>query len=202
MARVLVPLAEGFEEIEAVTVIDLLRRAGIEVCVARAGPEPDSSLTAVPGAGLVVGSHGIAVQADSRLAEVDEADFEMIVLPGGMPGAAHLKNDARIVEMLRRASARGGYVAAICAAPSVLAHAGILDGRAATSFPGFLDAESTPGLQLSMAPVVIDGRIVTSRGPGTAIDFALTLIELLVGGRVRGEIESRLQRPQPVALPA
>lgn len=202
MARVLVPLAEGFEEIEAVTVIDLLRRAGIEVCVARAGPEPDSSLTAVPGAGLVVGSHGIAVQADSRLAEVDEADFEMIVLPGGMPGAAHLKNDARIVEMLRRASARGGYVAAICAAPSVLAHAGILDGRAATSFPGFLDSESTPGLQLSMAPVVIDGRIVTSRGPGTAIDFALTLIELLVGGRVRGEIESRLQRPQPVALPA
>ena len=202
MARVLVPLAEGFEEIEAVTVIDLLRRAGIEVCVARAGPEPDSSLTAVPGAGLVVGSHGIAVQADSRLAEVDEADFEMIVLPGGMPGAAHLKNDARIVEMLRRASARGGYVAAICAAPSVLAHAGILDGRAATSFPGFLDAESTPGLQLSMAPVVIDGRIVTSRGPGTAIDFALMLIELLVGGRVRGEIESRLQRPQPVALPA
>jgi 4-methyl-5(b-hydroxyethyl)-thiazole monophosphate biosynthesis len=206
MARVLVPLAEGFEEIEAVTVIDLLRRAGIEVCIARAGPESDSSLTApsraVSGAGLVVGSHGIAVRADARLAEVDEADFEMIVLPGGMPGAAHLKNDARIVEMLRRASARGGYVAAICAAPSVLAHAGILDGRAATSFPGFLDAESTPGLQLSMAPVVIDGRIVTSRGPGTAIDFALTLIELLVGGRVRGEIESRLQRPQPVALPA
>lgn len=206
MARVLVPLAEGFEEIEAVTVIDLLRRAGIDVCIASAGPEPDSSLTvpsrAVPGAGLVVGSHGIAVQADARLAEVDEADFEMIVLPGGMPGAAHLKNDPRIVEMLRRASARGGYVAAICAAPSVLAHAGILDGRAATSFPGFLDAESTPGLQLSMAPVVIDGRIVTSRGPGTAIDFALTLIELLVGGRVRGEIESRLQRPQPVALPA
>jgi 4-methyl-5(b-hydroxyethyl)-thiazole monophosphate biosynthesis len=103
--------------------------------------------------------------------------------------------------MLRRASARGGYVAAICAAPSVLAHAGLLDGRAATSFPGFLDAESTPGLQLSMAPVVIDGRIITSRGPGTAIDFGLTLIELLAGGRVRGEIESRLQRPQPAAQP-
>jgi 4-methyl-5(b-hydroxyethyl)-thiazole monophosphate biosynthesis len=205
MARVLVPLADGFEEIEAVTVIDLLRRAGIDVCVARAGPEsdpaqPDSSRS-LPGAGMVVGSHGIAVQADARLAEVDDADFEMIVLPGGMPGAAHLKNDARVVEMLRRASARGGYVAAICAAPSVLAHAGLLDGRAATSFPGFLDAESTPGLQLSMAPVVIDGRIITSRGPGTAIDFGLTLIELLAGGRVRGEIESRLQRPQPAAQP-
>jgi 4-methyl-5(b-hydroxyethyl)-thiazole monophosphate biosynthesis len=119
-----------------------------------------------------------------------------------MPGAAHLKDYARVVDMLRRASERGGYVAAICAAPSVLAHAGLLDGRAATSFPGFLDERSTPGLQLSTAPVVIDGRVITSRGPGTAIDFVLTLIEMLAGGRVRAEIESRLQRPQPAALPA
>lgn len=189
MARVLVPLAEGFEEIEAVTVVDLLRRAGIEVCIAALGPSSDP----------VVGSHGIGVRADAALADVDEAAFDMIVLPGGMPGAAHLKDDARVVEMLRGAGERGGYIAAICAAPSVLAHAGLLDGRAATSFPGFLDAQSTPGLQLSTAPVVIDGRIVTSRGPGTAIDFALTLIELLAGGRVRGEVESRLQRPQPSA---
>ena len=201
MARVLVPLAEGFEEIEAVTVIDLLRRAGIEVCIARAGSSP-AAADANADPGTVTGSHGIAIQTDARLAELDEADFEMIVLPGGMPGAAHLKDDARVVDMLRRASERGGYVAAICAAPSVLAHAGLLDGRAATSFPGFLDERSTPGLQLSTAPVVIDGRVITSRGPGTAIDFALTLIEMLVGGRVRGEIESRLQRPQPAALPA
>ena len=201
MARVLVPLAEGFEEIEAVTVIDLLRRAGIEVCIARAGT-PSDTQPANAGPGTVTGSHGIAVQADARLAELDEADFEMIVLPGGMPGAAHLKDDARVVDMLRRASERGGYVAAICAAPSVLAHAGLLDGRAATSCPGFLDERSTPGLQLSTAPVVIDGRVITSRGPGTAIDFALTLIEMLAGGRVRAEIESRLQRPQPAVLPA
>ena len=200
MARVLVPLAEGFEEIEAVTVIDLLRRAGIDVCAASSGPEPARSSperSADSGRAMVTGSHGIAVEVDARLVDVDDADFEMIVLPGGMPGAAHLKDDTRLVEMLRRASARGGYVAAICAAPSVLAHAGLLDGRAATSFPGFLDAQSTPGLQLSTAPVVIDGRIITSRGPGTAIDFALTLIEMLAGSRVRGEIESRLQRPQP-----
>lgn len=144
---------------------------------------------------MVVGSHGIGVRADARLAELDDADFDMVALPGGMPGAAQLKSDARVVEMLRRTSARGGYVAAICAAPSVLAHAGLLDGRAATSFPGFLDSQTAPGVQLSTAPVVIDGRIVTSRGPGTAIDFALTLIELLAGGRVRGEVESRLQRP-------
>jgi 4-methyl-5(b-hydroxyethyl)-thiazole monophosphate biosynthesis len=201
MTRVLVPLAEGFEEIEAVTIIDLLRRAGIEVCIARAGPQPDASLS-TRGAGTVTGSHGIAIQADAELADLDETGFEMIVLPGGMPGAAHLRDDARVVGMLRRASERGGYVAAICAAPSVLAHAGLLDGRAATSFPGFLDERSTPGLQLSAAPVVIDGRVITSRGPGTAIDFALTLIEMLAGGRVRGEIESRLQRPQPASLSA
>jgi 4-methyl-5(b-hydroxyethyl)-thiazole monophosphate biosynthesis len=194
MPRVLVPLAEGFEEIEAVTVIDLLRRAGIEVCIASAGPGSDSASAS---SGAVTGSHGIAVQTDARLTDLDQADFEMIVLPGGMPGAAHLKDDTRVVDMLRRASERGGYVAAICAAPSVLAHAGLLDGRAATSFPGFLDERSTPGLQLSTAPVVIDGRVITSRGPGTAIDFSLTLIEMLAGGRVRADIESRLQRPQP-----
>jgi 4-methyl-5(b-hydroxyethyl)-thiazole monophosphate biosynthesis len=195
MARVLVPLAEGFEEIEAVTVIDLLRRAGIEVCTASIDSAPDSSGIA----GVVVGSHGIGIAADARLADVDDADFEMIVLPGGMPGAAHLKDDARLIGMLRRAGERGSHVAAICAAPSVLAHAGLLDGRAATSFPGFLDATSATGLQLSTAPVVVDGPIVTSRGPGTAIDFALTLIELLAGGRVRGEVEVRLQRPPPAA---
>ena len=93
MARVLVPLAEGFEEIEAVTVVDLLRRAGIETCIAALGPSSDP----------VVGSHGIGVRADAALADVDEAAFDMIVLPGGMPGAAHLKDDARVVEMLRRA---------------------------------------------------------------------------------------------------
>jgi protein deglycase len=226
MARVLIPLAEGFEEIEAVTVVDLLRRAGIEVCTAalarRSGadetkfssepnfssgpnssPEPNqpnqSAGSPGPGAALVVGSHGIGVCADAMLADVDDAAYDMIVLPGGMPGAAHLKEDARVLDLLQRASARGSFIAAICAAPGVLAHAGLLDGRAATSFPGFLDGQSAPGLQLSTAPVVIDGRIVTSRGPGTAIDFALTLIELLVGGRVRAETESRLQRPQPTA---
>lgn len=200
MARVLVPLAPGFEEIEAVTVIDLLRRASIEVCVAAlpriGGSVPDSHTAA---AGVVTGSHGIGVLADAQLHDIDDAAFDMIVLPGGMPGATHLKEDSQLGGMLQRASRRGSYVAAICAAPSVLAHAGLLDGRAATSFPGFLDAGSAPGLQLSAAPVVVDGRVVTSRGPGTAIDFALTLIELLAGSRVRAEVESRLQRPQPAA---
>jgi 4-methyl-5(b-hydroxyethyl)-thiazole monophosphate biosynthesis len=182
VSRVLVPLAEGFEEIEAVTVVDLLRRAGIEVHTAALGDR------------RVTGSHGIAVVADRLLDEVDAAGYDMIVLPGGMPGAEHLKQDARVIALLRRYAAEGRWTAAICAAPGVLAHAGLLDGRSATSYPGFLVAGSAPGLALSDDPVVVDGRVVTSRGPGTAIDFSLALIELLEGGDAARAVGDRLQR--------
>jgi 4-methyl-5(b-hydroxyethyl)-thiazole monophosphate biosynthesis len=183
MARVIVPLAEGFEEIEAITVIDLLRRAGIEV------------ETAALATRRVTGSHGIAVEADGLLEDLQHQAFDMVVLPGGMPGAEHLKNDPRVLSLLRSFDRQGRYVAAICAAPGVLAHAGLLEGRTATSFPGFLRADSATGIRLSDAPVVSDGRLVTSRGPGTAMDFALALVELLEGRRTRLEVESRLQRP-------
>jgi len=181
--RVLMPLAEGFEEIEAVTVVDLLRRAGIEVRTATlAGPR-------------VRGSHGIVVEADIALDAAEVADYDMIVLPGGMPGAEHLKQDARVIALLRRFAGEGRYTAAICAAPGVLAHAGLLDGRRATSFPGFLSTASAPGIGLSEEPVVVDGKVVTSRGPGTAIDFSLALIELLSGRAAADAVGSRLQRP-------
>jgi 4-methyl-5(b-hydroxyethyl)-thiazole monophosphate biosynthesis len=182
MSRVLVPLAEGFEEIEAVTVVDLLRRAGVEV------------RTAALGSLSVTGSHGITLEADMALDAARAGDFDMIVLPGGMPGAANLKKDARVAALLRQFSAAGRYTAAICAAPSVLAHAGLLEGRAATSFPGFLDGGSAPGIRLRQDAVVIDGKVVTSRGAGTAMDFALALVELLEGAQMRTEVERRLQR--------
>ena len=183
MSRVLVPLAEGFEEIEAITVVDLLRRAGLEVHTASLdGPQ-------------VTGSHGITVLADKALDAVAADDYDMIVLPGGMPGAGHLKNDARIISLLRRYAAEGRYTAAICAAPSVLAHAGLLDERTATSFPGFLNADSAPGIRLRDAPVVVDGKVVTSRGPGTALDFGLALIELLEGVAAMERVRERLQIP-------
>lgn len=183
MSRVLVPLAEGFEEIEAVTVIDLLRRAGIDVHTASLdGPR-------------VTGSHGITVSADIALDAAVTDEYDMIVLPGGMPGAEHLKNDARIVSMLRRFAAEGRYTAAICAAPGVLAHAGLLEERAATSYPGFLDADSAPGIRLREEPVVIDGKVVTSRGPGTAMEFGLALIELLEGVAAMERVRGRLQIP-------
>jgi 4-methyl-5(b-hydroxyethyl)-thiazole monophosphate biosynthesis len=111
-----------------------------------------------------------------------------------MPGSDRLKKDERVVALLRSFVAQGRYAAAICAAPGVLAHAGLLEGREATSFPGFLGADSAPGIRLSEAPVVIDGKVVTSRGPGTAIDFSLALIELLLGRNAASAVGSRLQR--------
>lgn len=183
MKRVLVPLAEGFEEVEAVTIVDLLRRANVEV------------RTAALAGRRVTGSHGITLEADLELDGVRAADYDMIVLPGGMPGADHLKKDARVVGLLREFASTGRYAAAICAAPGVLAHAGLLDGREATSYPGFLGQDSAPGIRLSESPVVIDGKVVTSRGPGTAIDFALALIALLEGPDAADAVGRRLQRP-------
>lgn len=182
MTRVLVPLAPGFEDLEAVTIVDLLRRAGIEVVTA--GLQP----------GLVVGARGIPMQPDASLDDVVDQDFAMIAMPGGMPGAENLKNDARLLALLRRHAGAGKYTAAICAAPIALAQAGLLDGKRATSYPGFVDKMSIPGARYLSDPVVIDGHVVTSRGPGTAMDFALELVELLVGKAKRQQVETGLVR--------
>lgn len=183
MPSVLVPLAPGFEDLEATTIVDILRRAGVEVITAGLAP------------GLVQGSRGLRVQPDASLDEVLERDFDMIALPGGMPGSQHLKDDTRIQALLKRLSATGRYTAAICAAPMALAAAGLLDGRQATSYPGVVDKLDLPGTVYSTEPVVVDGKVVTSRGPGTAMDFALALVELLVGRAVREQVEVALMRP-------
>ncbi len=182
MKRVLVPLAEGFEELEAVTLIDVLRRAGLEVVVASLGDSP------------VAGSHGIRIAADTPLAALVEQEFDMIAMPGGMPGAEHLKKDARIAALVQRLHAQGKPVAAICAAPMVLEAAGVLDGRRATSYPGFLKGASK--VTVVNEAVVNDRGVITSRGPGTALDFALTLVAELAGDAVRREVEDALQRDQ------
>lgn len=181
MAKVLVPLADGCEELEAVTIIDLLRRAGIEVV--SAGLKP----------GVVKASRGVQLVPDLTLDRALQDDYDMVVLPGGMPGADHLKADPRILQLLKDMAAAGKYTAAICAAPMVLAEAGVLDGRQATSYPGFLDG--LPGVTVSAAAVVRDGKVLTSRGPGTAMDFALALIETLVGVDKRQQVEAALVRP-------
>lgn len=164
MANALLLLAEGFEEIEAVTVIDVLRRAGVVVTVA--------ALTSSP----VHGSHDIAVVADTTLEEVDAANFDALVLPGGMPGAQHLREDARVLGLVREFVAASKLTAAICAGPTVLEAAGVLRGRRATSYPGY----ALPSAEYREEAVVEDGVVVTSRGPATALEFALALVVRLV----------------------
>ncbi len=182
MARVLIPLANGCEELEAVTVIDLLRRAGIEVVTAGLADGP------------VTASRGVVMIPDCSLDEVLDGDFDMVVLPGGLPGAEHLDADPRIHALLRRMAEQGRYTAAICAAPKVLLNAGLLDGHKATAYPGVMDDLMNPGSQYMTDAVVSDGKVVTSRGPGTAMEFALTLIERLSGADKRKEVEEPLIR--------
>ena len=180
MATVLVPLAQGCEELEAVTLIDLFRRAGVAVTVA--GLET----------GPVTASRGVVLLPETTLDAVLDQDFDLVVLPGGLGGAQRLEADQRIAALLRRMTEQGRYVAAICAAPKVLVSAGLVRDRAVTAYPGVLDGQ--PDIKLSSAAVVRDGTFITSRGPGTAMDFALTLIEILCGRAKRDEVESALQR--------
>ncbi len=186
MARVLVPLADGCEELEAVTVIDILRRGGIEVVSAGLGARGTP----------VRASRGTVLLPDTALDEALRHDYDMIVLPGGLPGADHLNGDARIRARLQDMARRENYIAAICAAPKVLADAGLLKGRRATSYPGALSAQQRQGVDYREdSAVVQDGNLITSRGPGTAMDFALALVEILAGKAKRDDVETGLVRP-------
>jgi 4-methyl-5(b-hydroxyethyl)-thiazole monophosphate biosynthesis len=182
MANVLVPLARGCEELEAVTVVDLLRRAGISVVTAGLDDQP------------VTASRGVVLVPDMTLDEALGQDYDMVVLPGGLPGADHLDNDDRLAGLLKQMAADGKYTAAICAAPKVLASSGLLNGKRATSYPGVLQTMSVPGMDYVEQAVVTDDKVITSRGPGTAMDFALELIEVLAGTDTRTEVEAGLQR--------
>ena len=175
MARVLVPLAQGCEELEAVTVIDLLVRAGVEVTSAGLDDKP------------VKASRGVVIVPDTDIDTALQKDYDMVVLPGGLPGADHLDNDPRIRDLLVKMANSGKFAAAICAAPKVLKSTGLLEGKKHTCYPGVLDTSAGDA-------VVKDGTVITSRGPGTAMDFALELIETLVGKAKRDEVEKGLVR--------
>lgn len=178
---VLVPLAQGCEELEAVTIIDLLVRAGVKVVTASLDEE------------LVINaSRGVQLIAQQTLSEVLGQKFDMVVLPGGLPGADYLNADPRIKQLLQDTVAHGGVSAAICAAPKVLVTASLLDNKNATSYPGVIDVNPAPGMNYVDDPVIEDGQIITSRGPGTAMAFALTLIERLKGPEVRAEVAKGL----------
>lgn len=166
MAKIAVILADGFEEIEALTPVDVLRRAQI-----------DCHMIGLTGL-QVTGSHGIQVIADAVFTG-DLSAYDMIVLPGGMPGSVNLRDNEVLISELQTAVAKGKQVAAICAAPIVLEHAGLLENRQYTCYPG-KEQEITSGTHQEKA-VVVDGPIITSRGAGTSLEFAYTLVDLLGG---------------------
>ncbi len=180
MKTVLVLFADGSEELEAVTVVNILRRAGVSVTLAGLN------------AGPLRGSRGTLLVPDATLEDALKHGYDMVVLPGGQPGTDNLKADARVLKLMQQMFHQGKYVTAICAAPSVLATAGLLDGKQATCFPGALDA--FPQVMQRSLAVVEDGKLITSRGPGTAMDFALTLVERLSGKEKRLAVEAGLQR--------
>lgn len=186
MDKVIVLLASGCEEIEAVTVIDLLRRARIDVMSAGLGNQGEQ----------VVCSRGVVLVPDTVIEKIMDEDIAMVVLPGGQPGTDNLRKDERVRTLLRQVYDDGKYVAAICAAPMVLAEAGILDERSATSFPGCLDKTLAPHTTLREDAVVVDSRVITSRGPGTAMLFGLALIEMLAGRKIRDQVAEGLQLPK------
>lgn len=167
MKKIGVFLAEGLEEIEGLTVVDLLRRVNVDV-----------TMVSISGKKEVVGSHGITIIADTEYENTAFDSFDGVVLPGGMPGTINLKNHAGVNEVIKGFAAKGKIVAAICAAPSVLGNAGLLEGKKATIYPG-MEAELT-GADPCTDQVVKDGNIITSRGMGTAIPFALELVSCLV----------------------
>ena len=168
LKHALVVLADGFEEVEAVTPIDLLRRAGIEV-----------TTVSITGTTTVTGSHGIQVIADMTLAEAAGKPFDALILPGGMPGSANLAASAELDAVLKQAAAEGRIIAAICAAPAVvLAPKGYLKGRRFTGYPG--TEKDVDGALFVPEKTVTDENLITSRGAGTAGLFALAIIERLI----------------------
>lgn len=174
--RVLVPIADGTEELEAVALIDILRRAGAEVTVA-----------SIMSGRQITGSRGVRLVGDARISECEQTPFDLVVLPGGMPGARQLRDSEILTRILMRQAKEKRLYGAICASPVVvLAHHGLLDGKRATCHPEFI--EGLPVQTHVTQTVVADGNCITSRGAGTAVPFALFLVERLFGEEKRREV--------------
>ena len=178
MVKVVLFLATGFEEIEVMSIVDTLRRAGVEVVIA--GLQE----------GATEGSRGVNVIPDRSIDSIALDEFAAVILPGGSPGYINLGRDRRVRELVTQAFEEGRIVAAICGAPTVLADLGILKGKKATVFPG--KERDLTGAEFVNERVVVDGTVVTSKGPGTAIEFGITLVELLVGKQRAQEVKDDL----------
>ncbi|MCF0127144.1 MAG: DJ-1/PfpI family protein [Pseudobutyrivibrio sp.] len=156
--------ASGCEEIEGLTVVDVLRRAGMEI-----------TMVSITGEKLVTSSHSVSFMTDALFEEMDFSDYDALILPGGMPGSNNLYAYTPLIELLKEFYQKGKLVSAICAAPFILGQLGFLEGRNATCFPGFEDRLT--GAEYKDVPVIIDGNVITARGMGAAIDFALAIVE-------------------------
>ena len=174
--KILVPLAEGFEEIETMTIVDILRRAGLKV------------VTAGLSGMRIKGSRKVEVIADAELKNINPEEFAVIVLPGGYPGYLNLSNSEKVLEIIKEFNSQNKMVAAICGGPTVLAKAGILNNRNATVYPGLEKELPNP----TDKKVVIDGNVITSQGPGTAMEFTLKLVEILSGEDKAKKIKEQL----------
>ena len=172
-------LAEGFEEIEALATVDVLRRAELPVQTVGVGGD------------WICGSHGMRIQTDIREEGMELAKAQAVVLPGGMPGTRNLEASADVQRALDYMTKNDRYIAAICAAPSILGHRGQLNGKRATCFPGF--EKDCAGAVILDEPAVADGRIITGKGAGAAIDFALTIVEQLKGRSVSDALRAAMQ---------
>lgn len=179
MKKIGIFLADGFEEIEGLTVVDILRRAGME-----------AEMVSVMGRKEICGSHKIAVQADVLYEEADFAGMDGVVLPGGMPGTLNLGAHAGVNETVKSFAKEGKLVAAVCAAPSVLGQAGLLQGKRAACYPGYED--KLTGAEVIYDEVAEDGNIITSRGMGTAIAFALRITAYLAGEEKAKELAGKI----------
>lgn len=182
MKKVYVFFADGFEEIEALASVDVLRRAGLEVEMVSVTPDE-----------IVTGAHGVSMFCDVNIVNCDLGDAALLLLPGGMPGAATLGESEELCKALLKQAEAGKPLAAICAAPMVLGKLGLLRGKKATCYPGF--EEYLDGAQYTANLVEQDGNIITGKGPGAAIPFALTIVEHLVGKAMRQELEAGMMIP-------
>ncbi|MBU5574904.1 MAG: DJ-1/PfpI family protein [Candidatus Aenigmatarchaeota archaeon] len=178
MPKAIITLADGFEEIEAISVIDILRRAGINLLVVGTTGN------------FITGAHGLKVQVDKRLVDIesDIDNFDAIILPGGYPGYENLMKTPSVLKIVEKYGKSGKIVAAICGAPLILAKLGLLKDKKATAYPGFEKNFDRPRDD----PVVVDENFITSRGPGTAIQFALKIVEIMLGKEKMIKVKSEI----------
>lgn len=179
MAKVAIFLATGFEEIEALAVVDLLRRVQVDI-----------DMVSITGEKRAIGSHNIIVETDKIINQLNFSEYDMLILPGGMPGTLNLEANEILMTQVDAFYAQDKLLAAICAAPSIFGHKGMLKGRKACCYPGF--EKDLDGAEVSAEPVCMDGKIITSRGMGCAVSFGLKIVEVLLGEAVSKDLAEKI----------